>query len=508
MNDKKNIDYFFQEKFKDFEVEPNEIVWKNIEANLKNKKNKRRVIPFWLQLSGIAAALLIGMFSFNSYFGKTENLNKVVLEDKSLNKEQSKQNSNKKGTTERSYKNIVNQKNTFDNVVVNKNNNSDNEIAQKEGGSLKTKVENSRKQSNQKNQIANKIINSNTSLKKTEREVYALNKNKKAKNNFNSNNPKNSNADENQITASKLNDENNWPKQIVGTNKLIENIDKLVQNITEEKLGNEKLDAVTKVETVPNALEELLKKNEEEKKKIAKTKIDRWQITSNIAPIYFNSTNNGSPIDNEFSENKKTYENNLSLGLGVNYAISKKLKVRSGINKLTLAYSTKEVFFQAGLGSKSLKNIANSSNGTPMYITNRDNSIQNLMPFEQDIDKFSEGQLNQKMGYLEVPLEMSYTVLDKKVGINLIGGLSTLFLTENNVYISSTNMMADLGKATNLSTIHFSTNFGVGFKYKVFKAFEAKLEPTFKYQISTFSNDVGGFKPYFIGLYSGVSYSF
>ena len=69
-------------------------------------------------------------------------------------------------------------------------------------------------------------------------------------------------------------------------------------------------------------------------------------------------------------------------------------------------------------------------------------------------------------------------------------------------------MMADLGKATNLSTIHFSTNFGVGFKYKVFKAFEAKLEPTFKYQISTFSNDVGGFKPYFIGLYSGVNYSF
>jgi hypothetical protein len=508
MNDKKNIDYFFQEKFKDFEVEPNEIVWKNIEANLKNKKNKRRAIPFWLQLSGIAAALLIGMFSFNSYFGKTDNLNKVVLKDKSLNKEQSKQNSNKKGTTERSYKNIVNQKNTFDNVVVNKNNNSDNEIAQKEGGSLKTKVENSQKQSNQKNQIANKIINSNASLKKTEREVYALNKNKKAKNNFNSNNPKNTSLDENQAKVSKLNDENNWPNQIVGTNKLIENIDKLVQNITEEKLGNEKLDAVTKVETVPNALEELLKKNEEEKKKIAKTKIDRWQITSNIAPIYFNSTNNGSPIDNEFSENKKTYENNLSLGLGVNYAVSKKLKVRSGINKLTLAYSTKEVFFQAGLGAKSLKNIANSSNGTPMYITNRDNSIQNLMPFEQDIDKFSEGQLNQKMGYLEVPLEMSYTVLDKKVGINLIGGLSTLFLTENNVYISSTNMMADLGKATNLSTIHFSTNFGVGFKYKVFKAFEAKLEPTFKYQISTFSNDVGGFKPYFIGLYSGVSYSF
>jgi hypothetical protein len=112
------------------------------------------------------------------------------------------------------------------------------------------------------------------------------------------------------------------------------------------------------------------------------------------------------------------------------------------------------------------------------------------------------------MGYFEIPLEMSYAIVDKKFGINLIGGLSTLFLTENTISVSSGNMSADLGKANNLSNVHFSTNFGLGFKYKFFKTFEAKLEPTLKYQINTFSNDAGGFRPYFIGLYSGLSWSF
>jgi hypothetical protein len=30
----------------------------------------------------------------------------------------------------------------------------------------------------------------------------------------------------------------------------------------------------------------------------------------------------------------------------------------------------------------------------------------------------------------------------------------------------------------------------------------------FKYQINTFNQNSGNFKPYFIGLYSGISFSF
>lgn len=499
MNDKKNIDRFFQEKFKNFEAEPSEMVWKNIEANLKQTKKKRRIIPFWLKLSGIASALLIGIFCVNNYFEKNGDVNKIVLEGKSLNNENKNQDSS-------TLKNNENSK-IENKIVINyETTKSDNEIVQKENVLLKTKVENSQNHTIHKNQNVNKTIKSNSSFKKLKNELYTLNGNKKTEKEFK--NQENNKFDENQVTESKINSDNELPNNAISTNSLIENNNQLTQNITDEKLGNKKLDAVTKSETLPNALEELLEKNEKEKKKIAKTKLDRWQITSNVAPIYFSSISNGSPIDAEFAENKKTYDNNLSLGLGVNFAVNKKIKIRSGLNKLTLGYSTKDVIFQAGLSGKTITNISTSSNASSIIITNKNNYAQNLLTFEQSIDNFNEGQINQKIGYYELPLELSYALLDKKFGVNLIAGLSTLFLTENSISISSENISADLGKANNLNDVHFSSNFGVGFKYNFIKGFEAKLEPTFKYQINTFSNNVGGFKPYFIGLYSGVSFSF
>src|SRR5690606_35056112 len=65
MSEKKNIDRLFQERFKDFEVEPPQDAWANIEARLHEKK-RRRIIPFWFQLSGVAAALILGWLIYNS----------------------------------------------------------------------------------------------------------------------------------------------------------------------------------------------------------------------------------------------------------------------------------------------------------------------------------------------------------------------------------------------------------------------------------------------------------
>ena len=41
MNDKKNIDRLFQEKFKDFEMAPDDAVWNRISESLPKKKKKR-----------------------------------------------------------------------------------------------------------------------------------------------------------------------------------------------------------------------------------------------------------------------------------------------------------------------------------------------------------------------------------------------------------------------------------------------------------------------------------
>ena len=67
MKNSKNIDRLFQEKFKDFEATPNEKIWKNIESSLQEKEEKRRIIPFWWKLSGVAALIAVGFFIGNKY---------------------------------------------------------------------------------------------------------------------------------------------------------------------------------------------------------------------------------------------------------------------------------------------------------------------------------------------------------------------------------------------------------------------------------------------------------
>ena len=60
MNEKKNIDKLFKEQLRNFEVSPDDAVWENIEQELhKDKRKKRRIIPIWWQLGGVAALLAV-----------------------------------------------------------------------------------------------------------------------------------------------------------------------------------------------------------------------------------------------------------------------------------------------------------------------------------------------------------------------------------------------------------------------------------------------------------------
>ena len=162
--------------------------------------------------------------------------------------------------------------------------------------------------------------------------------------------------------------------------------------------------------------------------------------------------------------------------------------------------------YTTGLVNNNLANIRYSSKAL-IEIKNTA-SLNSLTTFEKDLQKTKIGAIKQKMGYYKIPLEVSYAILDKKFGVNLIGGFSTLFLSQNKIALVSSETNVNLGEANNLNPIHFSTNIGLGFKYNMLKSFQITIEPMVKYQLNTFSNNSGGFTPLFVGLYSGVGYSF
>ena len=472
MKEKKNIDRLFQEQLRDFEATPDNQVWLNIEAELKKDK-KRRVIPLWLRYSGIAAAFLLGLFILNT--------NQMF-------------NSKKENP-----------------IVLNSKNSSNKKQINPQNGSKKVQIAgNSKENSKHKKEII--ITNFSKPVVKDEKEIKphnssnALGVNKKNQNNADVFLPK----DNLSINQPELKSDNN--RTLNPEKNGVENSNSLAStpNQTLEKKNLKENEESQKQPSInpesPNELEEILKAKSAQKKAVASNSKNKWQITPNVAPVYLNANSGGSPIDEQLSDYEKKSDNSLSFGLGLRYAVNNKLAIRTGVNKVVLGYNTNNVLYSTGLTANNLKNIQYPSDNVVKLVDQANYS--SYPTFEKEIQKTNTGTLNQKMGYFELPMEVSYAVLDKKFGINLIGGFSTLFLNENTISLVSPQSNIELGQAKNLNQVHFSTNVGLGFKYQILKSFQINLEPMIKYQLNTFSNDSGDFKPLFIGLYSGISYGF
>lgn len=524
MKDKKNLDRLFQEQFKDFEEIPPEIVWKNIEAEL-TKKKKRRIIPFWYKLSGVAALLIFGFLGTRALLNqsKIEITNPVVTEEK-VNSKESQNN-----IVDSDKKNNQNQLNSVENDSIKINNTSEKQLFSNDeavaNGNLNTEKA-SKKENNQNGSIkVNQKNKENLGLVSN-----STNKTKQSNQETKSNSIKTNNSElvDNSNTKLKTNSEtekatvdanlNNQKTQHSEKNKT-EIISEKNININEKqfvledhstKIDKNKIDsaAVASLNTTKeelNTLGELLKEKEKDQKPKVEPKENKWQITSNVAPVYLGSSSNGSPIDSQFANNNKEYQNTMSYGLGVNYDVSKKLTLRTGINRVNFEYLTNDIEFYASLQGRPMASLSSvtNSNAAPIVVQNA-----NFASNEVFVGSTKQGSIEQSMEYYEIPLELSYKVLNKKFGIDFIGGFSTLLLNNNNLMVVSDGFSAELGKANNLNSVHFSTNVGLGFRYRFWKSFQANFEPTFKYQLNTFSSNDGGFRPYFIGLYSGVSYRF
>jgi hypothetical protein len=475
MKEKKNIDRLFQEQLRDFEATPNNQVWLNIEAELKKEK-KRKVIPLWLKCSGIAAAFLLGLFTLNTnqtFLSKTEN--HIVLDAKI-----SKDTSNKKQIyPQNSSKKVQIVGNSKENIKYKK------EIINTNFSKPVVKDEKEIKLYNSSNALGDKKKNQNDAdvfLPKNNLSIKqpAI----KSDNNHSLNEEKNSVTNSNSLANAQ--------------NQTIEKKNLKEKEESEKQLSNNP--------ESPNELEEILKAKNAPKKAVVSNSKNKWQITPNVAPVYLNTNSGGSPIDEQLSDYEKKSDNIVSFGVGIRYAVSNKIAFRTGVNKVVLGYNTNNVLYSTGLTANNLKNIDYFSNNAVKFVN--DANYGSLTTSEKEIQSTNTGTLNQKMGYYELPMEVSYAVLDKKFGINLIGGFSTLFLNENTISLVSPQSNIELGQAKNLNQVHFSTNVGVGFKYQIIKSFQINVEPMVKYQLNTFSNNSGDFKPLFIGLYSGISYGF
>lgn len=345
-------------------------------------------------------------------------------------------------------------------------------------------------------------------------------------NKFNSTKNNTSNSDITNLNSVKNKTINSGLTDLNSSNTTLKSIDEingvLVETSTENNTTSTAVVAVedikmdtltlTTVTIEENPMEKLLREKETNKKVAdEKEKWSKWAVNSYVSPIFFNSFTNGSPLSEEFASNEKTFNNSTSYGVGVAYNINKRLTVKTGISNLNLDFDTENIAFYSTFEDQS--KIANTNierNANSKYLAIKHEKEVSKNAVENQIIQISQnsGNLNQRTQYIEVPLELSYAILNKKFGVAIRGGMSTLFLTENEISIQATDGNMQIGKASNLNDVHFSSNVGLGFSYLFMKNFQLNVEPTLKYQINTFNKNSEDFTPYVIGVNTGISYKF
>ncbi|MBP2833364.1 hypothetical protein J8281_14305 [Aquimarina sp. U1-2] len=525
MNTKKNIDRLFQEKFKDFEAIPDKKVWERIK---EHKDRKRTVLlPFWYRIAGVAAVAAI-LFTIG-YFSIYSDTSTETIVNTSTEDTKTKTPSTPEDVAQPPIK--YDQNNSVVFSAKEKNNtlkdlqNEDlkypatdsNSVREIHPISSKTNVANTTQPPNTEALQEHKVTNTAQSNTNTGRLV---NKSSHLSQDMNGDLLTQKHTQTEHTAIAQQEKQNNSKEHLYSKEQETEVASTPAPLVAHHE--NDKEKSIVKIGANEQVTDKNPKKkslldavaHSEEKSTENKEVTKKWQVSPNVAPVYYNSLGNGSSIDSQFADNSKSGQVNLSYGVQVSYAINNRLRIRSGVHKVDLGYTTQNIGFSpSSTVGRNLESITYNRNAEIILVADIGRSETNSF-VATDINRApinltqNEGLLLQQIGYIEVPLEMKYALINKKLGVNMIGGLSTLFLQGNEVSIQAGDFETIIGEANNLSEVSFTGNFGIGVDYSISKQFQLNLEPIFKYQFNAVEGNTTNFRPYYFGIYTGVSIKF
>jgi hypothetical protein len=117
--------------------------------------------------------------------------------------------------------------------------------------------------------------------------------------------------------------------------------------------------------------------------------------------------------------------------------------------------------------------------------------------------------IRQHLDYLELPFNLRYTVVDRTLELQLIGGMSTNILVNNYVTMNSPEGHTNIGYLANVRNVNYSGNAGLGMIYHIRSQLSIRLEPRFRYFLNSVNDaSLPATRPYAMGLYTGLSYTF
>ena len=461
MSNQKNIDRLFQEKLQGFERQPRPEVWEQIQQQMQPKKKKRRIV-WWFY--GTAAAVLI--LAFLLWFPK-ESPNNFPVDSVVITVPDTEKN-----TDTLPKQNRKNPK-TLEQTPIQITKNPENKERQQIIKQNKKPVEN--------------LITETAIAQTTEKEVE--NTSKENTQDFSETNP-----DQNQHSL--------FNKEYV--NKKNEKNKKSADSIPEQTKMKDSLPSKS-----TNQKKKELYTQLEEDPVVDKKKQKKWSLR----PLVAFSTiagSSGSPTDEVFSNNPTSGNGQFNYGLSLSYQVNPKLSLQTGILTQNISFNTERV---------TLSNSANTVNDLPNIVFTESLSfvlsgfgsgvaLSDVSNNANILD--ANAQLNQRIRYLEIPVEAKYQILSSGgLQTSFIGGFSSLFLQDNEILLASDVVgTRAIGTSSNLNSVNFSGNFGLDFDYQINSHLFLNINPMVKVHLNTFTRETSNSLPLFLGVYSGVKYQF
>jgi len=473
MNKEINTDKIIREKLEDFSVLPPAHIWDDVQARLTAQKRKRRMaFVGWIS----AAAVILLAFVGGWYFNETQNEGKVVA----VQNENIIKNSKKTETT---------------------NNSTPEKAALAESKTIRTEKQETGK------------IN----------EVTERNKNISAS-----------------VTGSKKTNpvvlENNFGRAIIAMNEM-ESVEAIVYFIEKENKLAEKSISVSKSNSfeLTESERNLIAMNVQNAKETKEKDDKSWKMGMNISPGY---ASHSASHSEGYSQNM-TYSGNdgnanLSGGLSVQYKTNKRWSIESGAYYARNGQKSEPSFnlfavnermdYAAAVpsGDAYFSNTVNVSNGTmemngtagviALSETPKGAEIASELDVSNPLTSsslVSSGEFSQVFEFVEVPLLVRYRVVDRKLGVDIIGGVNAGIVVGNDAYIDNEYGLQNVGTTEDISPLNISGTLGVGVNYSLSKHFSLAFEPRLNYYLNSInSNPDVDFRPYRIGFFTGVYYEF
>ncbi len=544
---KQKIEDIFS-SMEDFSSVPPPELWGQIEEKLNKPKKKKRVILWW----SAAACLLLGLLlpSILYFTGSPQNKNlnnggfdnnSVVLENNSNNKNQNKNNSAKENE-EKTLDTTNNAVSTKNSLLKNQpNQNQESAIANSDSKNKSNKNKSNSKYEEQINRNAPNQNIGNQSLIASEEKSSAkastkssLGNNKKTANKgiseeriafgkpnkFNSTAQKqlsNSIFEEKFVPKNNKNFAFNTESAVVNSNVSKQNLNnsKNQNNASEKSENNIVKDnskfgsALTKQDSVQLAELQNLEKGilpldeKKDKKDKKDKKIDlkeRWAVAVFAGLANSENTKNDKTLGN-VNDSKQSN----SYGVKTKYNISNKWAVSSGLKFNELGQSVANVSYVSAKNNALFIPGANAAeyNNAPAASSDYiliSNTTKEALKGDNNIQS---GKLDQSLRYIEMPLEVSYSLFNKnKASINLNTGGFVGKLISNNVALDGHS----IGQNTAANDYVYGSTLSSTVQYRVYKKTNVFVEPAVNYYINPLNSQ--SFNQFQWGLNFGLNVSF